>query len=91
IPEATPTDHPNAIVEDIPEEVLDDLTAPVVTPNGGMPLVIDQPQQLSLSYASALRPTGTAKLLDRRKSRGLWFALMIIAIVFGVVVALAVH
>ena len=92
IPEATPTDHPHAIVEDVPEEVLDDLTVPVVTPNGGMPLVIDQPQQLSLSYASALRPsTGTAKLLDRHKWRGLWFALMIIAIVFGVVVALAVH
>jgi hypothetical protein len=80
------------VVDDVPEEVLDDLTVPVVTPKQGMPLVMEPPQQLSLSYASALRPsTGTAKLLDRRTSHGLWFALAIIAIVLGAVVALVVH
>ncbi|MEO8841834.1 MAG: serine/threonine-protein kinase [Kofleriaceae bacterium] len=92
IPDATPTDLPSAVVANVPEEVLDDLTVPVVTPKGGTPLAIGQPQQLSLSYASALRPsTGTAKLLDRRTSRGLWIALVILAIVLGVVVAFVVH
>ena len=91
IPESTPTDHLAAIAADVPEEVVDDLTVPVVTPKNAM-LLGEQPQQLSLSYASALRPsTGTAKLIQRRESRGLWFALMIVAIVFGVVVALAVR
>jgi serine/threonine-protein kinase len=92
IPEATPTDLQRATVDDVPEEVLDDLTVPVVTPKGGMPLVMEPPQQLSLSYASALRPsTGTAKLLDRHTSRGLWLALAIIAIMLGAIIALAVH
>ena len=94
-PEATPTDLPRAlggVDDDVPEEVLEDLTVPVVTPKGGMPLVMEPPQQLSLSYASALRPsTGTAKLLDRHTSRGLWLALAILAIVLGAVVAFAVH
>jgi eukaryotic-like serine/threonine-protein kinase len=92
VPEATPTELPQAVVDDVPEEVLDDLTLPVVTPNGGTRLVMESPQQLSLSYASALRPsTGTAKVLDRHTSRGLWLALAIIAILFGAVVALIVH
>lgn len=92
MPEATPTDHKHAL-DDVPEEVLDDLTVPVITPKRGMLLMLDQPQQLSLSYASALRPsTGTAKLLpQQRGSRGLWLALVVIAIFLGVAVALAVH
>jgi serine/threonine protein kinase len=80
IPESTPVEHPPAVVE---EEILDDLTVPMSTPKGG----------LSLTYASALRPsTGTAKLLPLRKSSlGLWCALAILAISLGAMIALAVR
>ena len=84
LPEATPTDLPN----DVPQLVEDDLTVPVnSTPNSGSPAI----GQLGVQYASALRPsTGTAKLVGY-SYRGLWIAFALIAIVLGVVVALAVR
>ena len=80
VPEATPVEHPPAVVQD---EILDDLTVPMSTPNGG----------LSLTYASALRPaTSTAKMLpSRKRARGLWWALALVAVVLGTLIALAVR
>jgi serine/threonine-protein kinase len=83
LPEATPTDLP-----DVPELVEDELTVPVsATPNNGSPMI----SQLGMQYASALRPpSGTAKVVIHTY-RGLWIALALIAIMAGVIIALAVR
>ncbi|MEP6866641.1 MAG: serine/threonine-protein kinase, partial [Deltaproteobacteria bacterium] len=83
LPEATPTDLP-----DVPELVEDDLTVPISsTPNKGSPTI----GQLGMQYASALRPpSGTAKVVIHTY-RGLWIALALIAIMAGVIIALAVR
>jgi len=81
VADGTPTDH-------IPQHVEDDLTVPVMsTPERGG-LVI---APLGVQYASALRPsTGTAKVLPR-DYRALWFAIAVLAVAVGAMVALALH
>ncbi|MFT3700590.1 MAG: serine/threonine-protein kinase [Kofleriaceae bacterium] len=73
-------------VEEIGPE--SDMTVPMSTPSNGSAVIAS-------SYASALRPsTTTDKLLPhapKPSHRGLWFALMLMAIVVGVSVALAVR
>jgi hypothetical protein len=57
------------------------------TPNSGSPAI----GQLGVQYASALRPpSGTAKVV-LHTYRGLWIALALIAIMAGVIIALAVR
>jgi hypothetical protein len=79
VADGTPTDH-------IPQYVEDDLTVPVMsTPErGGI-------APLGVQYASALRPsTGTAKVLAK-DYRALWFAIAVLAVAVGAMVALALH
>ena len=83
LPEATPTDLP-----DVPELVEDDLTVPVSsTPNQGSPMI----GQLGMQYASALRPPSATAKVAIHTYRGLWIALALIAIMAGVIIALAVR